>query len=789
MTRLPNSDADRELGVAKVMPLRPPLLREPASDQVVVGNLPREPAGFQARAGLAAELDRAGVGVSVLHAATELRGVGTTQLAAAYARAKLAAGWRLVGWVNAGDTGSILSGLAAVAEAAGLSDDGSGGDTPDPGQALRQHLETDGDRCLLVFDDAEDPDALQPFIPVGGAARVLITGARQSVAILGPAVSVDAFSSDEASAFLASWTGQDDQVGVAAVAASLRYLPLSLAQAASVISAEHLEYGAYLDRLRALPVREYLSEEDRRAYPPGVAEAVLLSLESVLATDRSGICTRVMQIVAVLAADGVSRELLHAAGQAGVLASGKHRVAAAPVDRALAQLAERSLLTFSLDGRTVIAHRLVTQVVRDGLARRKWLAAVCRAAASVLEGYARTLTAAQDRAAVRAIPEHVTTLLDNTTGATGEADKELAKVVLRLRFLALYHLIELGDSAPQAVSFGEPLTADLEWMLGPDHPDTLNARNSLAAAYQALGRVGEAIPLFEQTLIGRERLLGPDHPDTLTSRNNLANAYQDAGRVGEAIPLHEQTLAACERLLGADDPGTLTSQGNLAAAYQDAGRTAEAILLFEQTLVGRSRVLGADHPDTRTSRNNLAHAYRDAGRAPEAIPLFEQILVGRERLLGGDHPRTLAARNNLAAAYRDAGRTAEAILLFEQILTARVRALGPDHPSTMASRNNLANAYGDAGRAAEAIPLHEEALAACERLLGADHPRTVASRNNLASAYQEAGRVAEAIPLLEQTLAARESLLGPDHPNTVATRNNLALACQDADEGKVGRSP
>jgi tetratricopeptide (TPR) repeat protein len=771
-----------------MMPRGLPLMHEPASGQVVVGNLLREPAGFQARADLVAELDRAGVGVSVLHAVAELRGAGTTQLAAAYARAKLAAGWRLVGWVDAGDPGSVLSGLAAVAEAAGLSDDGPGRDTVDPGQALRHHLETDGDHCLLVFDDVEDPDALQPFIPVGGAARVLITGTRQSVAILGPAISVDTFSSAEASAFLASRTGLDAR-GAAAVAARLGHLPLSLAQAASVISAEHLEYGAYLDRLRALPVREYLSEEDRRAYPPGAAEAVLLSLESVLATDRSGICTRMMQIVAVLAADGVPREFLHAAGQAGVLASGRHRVAPAPVDRALAQLAERSLLNFSLDGRTVIAHRLVAQVVRDGLARRKWLAAVCRAAASVLEAYARTLTAAQDRAAVRAIPEQVTALLDNTAKATGEADKELAKVLLRLRFLALYHLIELGDSAPQAVSFGEPLAADLEWMLGPDHPDTLNARNSLAAAYQAVGRVGEAIPLFEQTLIGRERLLGPDHPDTLTSRNNLANAYQDAGRVAEAIPLHEQTLAAGERLLGADDPSTLTSQGNLAAAYQDAGRRAEAILLFEQTLAGRARVLGADHPDTRTSRNNLAHAYRDAGRAPEAIPLFEQLLVGRERLLGADHPRTLAARNNLAAAYRDAGRTAEAILLFEHILAARMRALGPEHPSTMASRNNLANAYQEAGRVEEAIPLHGEALAACERLLGADHPRTVASRNNLASAYQEAGRVAEAIPLLEQTLAARERLLGPDHPSTVTTRNNLALACQDADEGKVGRSP
>ena len=96
---------------------------------------------------------------------TGMLGAGNTQLAAAYARAKLAAGWRLVAWVNAEDTGSLLAGLAAVADALGLSDGGSRRDAADAGRMVRHRLETDGDRCLLVFDDAEDPDVLRPVCP------------------------------------------------------------------------------------------------------------------------------------------------------------------------------------------------------------------------------------------------------------------------------------------------------------------------------------------------------------------------------------------------------------------------------------------------------------------------------------------------------------------------------------------------------------------------------------------------------------------------------------------------
>jgi eukaryotic-like serine/threonine-protein kinase len=312
--------------------------------------------------------------------------------------------------------------------------------------------------------------------------------------------------------------------------------------------------------------------------------------------------------------------------------------------------------------------------------------------------------------------------------------------------------------------------------LGPDHLDTLQSRNNLAADYLAAGRTAEAIKLNEATLKMRESRLGPDHPDTLQSRMNLAADYHAAGRIAEAIKLDEATLKMCESKLGPDHPDTLSSRNSLANTYYHAGRTGEAVELFLATLKLRESKLGPDHPDTLSSRNNLATSYLATGHTAEAIKLHEATLKMRESKLGPDHSLTVQSRNNLAVDYLAAGRTADAIKLHEATLKVRASKLGPDHPDTLVNRNNLAQAYLAAGRTAEAIKLHEATLMLCESKLGPDHAYTLASRNNLANVYESLGRTAEAIKLHEATLRMCESKLGPDHPNTLVSRNNLAKA-------------
>jgi len=538
---------------------------------VVTGEIPQEPLGFQPRADLLAALDASGPGTRVVHALTGMRGVGKTHLAAAYARAKVTERWRLVSWINAEDQSGLLAGLAGAAAALGIDAE----DAQAAGRAVRHRLEADGDRRLLVFDNAVDVEQIRPFVPAIGEARVIITSNVQAVSALGTGVSIGAFSEVESLTFLAARTGQADAAGAQALAEELGRLPLALAQAAAVIAGQHLSYGTYLDRLRHLPVGELLVAEETGQYPRSVAAAVLVSLENVRRVEA---CEAVMNLLAVLSPSGIRRSMIHAAagrglpGRAGPLPS----VTPEAADRALARLAGVSLLTFSVDGSVVTAHRLVMRVIRENLAADGSLTTVCLAAARLLDGQVRARWPSwhEDRAAVRDLVEQIMSLVESAADRPGDGDLDIR--VMDLRHWALAFLNELGDSAAQAIAVGEPLLAARERTLGPDHPDTLESRNSIGLAYHYARRTSEAITLHEQNLAVRERTLGPDHPDTLRSRNNLAIAYRDAGRTSESITLHEQNLAARERTLGPDHPDVLQSRNNLAIAYRSAGREEEA---------------------------------------------------------------------------------------------------------------------------------------------------------------------------------------------------------------------
>ncbi|MET8992843.1 tetratricopeptide repeat protein, partial [Nonomuraea wenchangensis] len=525
----------------------------PKPGQIVEGDIPQRPPGFQQRpqlqrlAGLLGAPDQddqqAGSGGAVVICAVGgTPGVGKTLLAASYAWACQAAAWPVVAWIAAETGEQIVTGLAALAERLGLrqGDD----DAATAARRAKAWLAATLRPALLVFDNATDLATVRAWCPATGATRVVITTRHGAFLRVYEPVTVEEFTVAQAQAFLHDRTRLDDPAGAAELAAELGHLPLALAQAAAVITRLRLDYGGYLRLLRTFPLDDYLPAQDGAGYPAGTAEAIMLSVAQAEKAFPSA--RRLLGLMSVLSPAGVPIAVL----QAATSRDGQ------PVRlrEMLADLADTSLISFSEDGTTILMHRLVQRVLRERAAHHGDLDIVRADATGLLHAFNATLPDGARTWAARAAVEMLIEQAETLYRQTG-ADDEVPAELLAIRAWCGHYLNELADFA-RAIPLLQQTLADRERVLGSDHPSTLNSRSNLASAHYTAGDLSRAIPLYEQTLGDRERVLGTHHPDTLTSRSNLAGAYQEAGDLSRAIPLHEQTLADRERILGTHHPDT-----------------------------------------------------------------------------------------------------------------------------------------------------------------------------------------------------------------------------------------
>lgn len=112
-------------------------------------------------------------------------------------------------------------------------------------------------------------------------------------------------------------------------------------------------------------------------------------------------------------------------------------------------------------------------------------------------------------------------------------------------------------------------------VLGTDDLDRIASQDYLTKAYIAKWKTETAIdPLTDMFMIAKR--LGNTHPDVLALQHKLASAYEAKGRIYEAIQLLEPLAKIRERELGADHPIRLALYHQLARLYNADGQTEEA---------------------------------------------------------------------------------------------------------------------------------------------------------------------------------------------------------------------
>eukprot|EP00250_Pteridium_aquilinum_P002111 c12314_g2_i1 orf=569-3556(-) len=110
--------------------------------------------------------------------------------------------------------------------------------------------------------------------------------------------------------------------------------------------------------------------------------------------------------------------------------------------------------------------------------------------------------------------------------ASTERTSALFGIVLNQMGLCCLHLSEIG----LAVELFEESRSVLETACGPHHPDTLTVYSNLAGAYDALGRLDDAIGALQYVVEVREEELGTANSEVEDERSRLAELLREAGR-------------------------------------------------------------------------------------------------------------------------------------------------------------------------------------------------------------------------------------------------------------------
>ena len=764
-----------EFGIPAQLPPRQVIDGEPRFPRTVpeIWNMPPRNADFTGRGSgleqLRDNLMGGGRAVVVAQALYGLGGVGKTQMALEYAY-RFMADYDLAWWVPAERTDQIVSSLAELAGRLGI---GVSENVTEAAKAVLESLRRGRSpaRWLLIFDNAEDPKELEPYLPAGGG-HVLITSRNQTWSHLAEPLEIDVFQRQESITHLLLHVPNLAEEDADRVAAALGDLPLAIEQAGAWLEQTGMRAEDYLKQLQTHAPR-VLAMSEVANYPESVITAWNMSIDRL--QERSPAAARLLQLCAFFSSGPISMTLLYSDEMIDALLPYDDTLTEKLVlGRVIREMSRLALIKVDQGNNSIQIHRLVQAVIRSQMTDEEQEAA-CHEIHEILVG-ARPRRGETDDPVNWERYDLIWPHLESSRADECTQENTRQLLLDHVRFLWRRGEYEAG------LELARKLETRWEQQLGPDHRQTLFLRFHIANLLRSQGKFREARDIDAYVLEKQRQVLPADHPHTLMTAGSLAADLRALGQFQQALERDQETYERFKDQFGADHSRTLAAANNLAVSLRLVGDCFTARDIDRETLELRRRVLGRDHPDSLYSEANLARDIREAGLFSESVSMLRQTLGNYQRVLGDDLPDTLRTAKSLAVSLRKSGSQREALRLTEETYNRYLARYPKDGPDVLACALNLACDYSALNDKDKARQLVEEVRRAYRQSLGDSHPYTLVATNNLITYLRGTGATDQGSALAQQTLAEMTDGLGEDHPFTLSCAINLANCLGDLGE-------
>lgn len=722
----------------------------------IMGNVPPKNPNFTGRESLLEAVERQlreDETTAVLpHALHGMGGVGKSQIAVEYVY-RHSGEFNVIWWIPAEQENLILGALADLARSLGL-EVGPQANAAVP--AVREALRTGKpfDNWLLVFDNAEDIEAVRSYFPNGGPGKIIVTSRNREWERVATPLSVDVFDREESIALLQRRARGLSSGDADRLAAALGDLPLAVEQAGAWHAATGMPVDEYLGLLEERRP-EILELDPSPDYPLPVAAVWDISLGR-LSQDNPA-ARQLLEICACMAPEPIPLNLFRGGRNVEVTPE-LDPVLRDPLllARATRDLSKLSLVRLDHKTATLQMHRLMQNVIVARMDPEE-RARMTRAAHLLLTTAKPGAPASPDQwPAYQAILPHVI-----ASGAVESSDAWVRDLVYDMVFFLYYWGAHESGAAQARLAW-----AAWRAQSGDEDLHVIRITKLLGFYLRLLGRADEAVVHNERALTISRGAQIPDE-ELIDSMWQMAGALRHRGEFVQARELAEEAFTRASDLFGPEDPTTLSAAHDYGVTLRLNGSFAAARELDEETARQRELLYGPVNGLTLNTLNGLAIDMREAGDYLGARALQESNYLPYVAHFGETNAATIRAALNLAVCRRRAGVVEGGAALAEQILERFTTRYGLNNTDALGAAVHTTVERRLNGDLVGSRELGEQTLAAYRKVLGDHHPYTHFARVNLAATLRAQGDTDRAETLDARALEGLEAGLGTKHVNTL----------------------
>lgn len=309
-----------------------------------------------------------------------------------------------------------------------------------------------------------------------------------------------------------------------------------------------------------------------------------------------------------------------------------------------------------------------------------------------------------------------------------------------------------------------------KFILGENHPDSIDRQVVIASAYRQIGNNEKASQILKQVEnLFLSHFRNTNHPIIARAFQEMSHVWRRKGNLKEAERYIDESINIKKNIYEEKHPSIAESLQTKAKLQIQLWQYESAKLTMKSSLSIRIAKYGDKHPEVANALNELGCIYIATGEYLEALKKQIEAYKIKRKYFGTSHPELGKIHMDIGIAYRNLGKFHQAMKCLELANKINRRLLGTSHPYVARVVTEIGITLSQKKYYETAITMLTSALEIYNQHETQNLRDWAESLENLALIFIEKALPDDALNYLERAFIKKQIFYSKNHPDMAKT--------------------